>query len=199
MIFWRGCCSQLRAIFRTGKNKWVVAGALPMPTNHGHTPWKMAKFIFRNFLTILVDTVGPNFIFWAHCAQNRNFLTILVDTVVPKLILDFFVPLCQKLKLFDNFRWQSVQNWNFLTILGDTVPKIETFWQFKVTQWKFWQFWPQIFVTFGHFLPFLAIFRQLHNFCQFLAFFENYWWFLPMLGDLKKSNLGEHWCTNFPT
>ena len=117
MIFWRGCCSQLCAIFRTGKNKWVVAGALPMPTNHGHTPWKMAKFIFRNFLTILVDTVGPNFIFWAHCAQNRNFLTILVDTVVPKLILNFFLSHC-------------AQNWNFLTILSDKVCKIETFWQF---------------------------------------------------------------------
>ena len=117
MIFWRGCCSQLPAIFRTGKNKWVVAGALPMPTNHGHTPWKMAKFIFRNFLTILVDTVAPNFIFWAHCAQNWNFLTIFGDT-------------CAKLKLFDNFRWHSAQNWNVSTILGDTMPKIETFWQF---------------------------------------------------------------------
>ncbi len=104
------------------KTNGVVAGALPMPTNHGHTPWKMAKFIFRNFLTILVDTVAPNFIFWAHCAQNRNFLTILVDTVVPKLILAFFlshcekVTKCAKLKLFDNFRWHRGQNWNFLTI-----------------------------------------------------------------------------------
>ena len=131
-----------------------------MPTNHGHTPWKMAKFIFRNFLTILVDTVAPNFIFWAHCAQNRNFLTILVDTVVPKLILAFF---CPTVKLFDNFRWQSVQNWNFLTILADTEAKIETFWQFKVTQSKI--------------LTILA-----PNFRHFLLFWQN-WNFLTILGD----------------
>jgi len=80
------------------------------------------------------DDFGP--IFCPTVQKNRNFLTILVDTVGQNLILDLdFVPLCRKPKLLDNVSGHSgtkigfglfilshcAENRNFLTILVDTV------------------------------------------------------------------------------
>ena len=85
-----------------------------------------------------------------------------------------FVSFCHFLPFFDNF---LVIFGGFLSIFGD-------FWQFLV-----------IFV----------------NFWRFLTIFDNFWWLIihimrgaccwPNLGLVKNLlvNLGEHWCTIFPT
>ena len=68
---------------------------------------KKPKFILNNAKSQLFVHSGTKvdfgLLFLSHCAQNRNFLTILVDTVGQKLVLDcLFCPTVQKIETF----WQ---------------------------------------------------------------------------------------------